>query len=575
MTKLTVGAKKIDRTCLLAYNGQFHKSMIKRLFRIFTYLTALGALFFILKSFTPEHDYSFLIKGGYILDGTGNPWFIGDVGIKDKRIEEVGNLSGKSAGKIIDASGLYVSPGFIDVHTHCDRGIIDVPTVDNYIHQGVTTVIGGNCGDHPFPVEELFLKLEENGMSLNFGSLVGHNTIRRKVMGDKMEPPTADEMSRMRALIREEMESGALGLSTGLSYLPGAYSDSSELVSLASAIVPFNGVYTSHIRNQGKRISGALQEAIEVGEKNHIPVLISHIKLAEDAVWGMPEMITQPVDDARKRGVEVFLDQYPYTATSSGFTSSLPPWGFEGGREKFLERLEDKATYEKIRSYVIQRRLSSTRNIDKLETIFIGRSREFPGFEGKNLRDILISQKKEPTVGNAADLIIEIEKNGGASGIFFQMDEIDVEYLMRLPYTMHASDGSVQVKGRGVPHPRNYGTFPRVIARYVREKGIITIEEAVKKMTSLPAQVFRIRERGMLREGMYADIVIFDISSLSDLATFEDPHQFARGFRYVLVNGQVVVEDDALTGKLPGEVIYGAGKKQETENESQDRTGNP
>jgi N-acyl-D-amino-acid deacylase len=543
--------------------------MIKRLFRISAYLAALCIFFFVLKSVTPQQDFALLIKGGYILDGTGNPWFKGDIGIDDKKIVEIGNLAGKRAGKTIDATGLFVSPGFIDVHTHCDRGIIEVPTVDNYVHQGVTTVIGGNCGGHPYPITDLFLKLEENGMSVNFGCLMGHNSIRREVMELKMDPPTSDELKRMKNLIRQEMEAGALGFSTGLSYLPGSYSDKAELVSLVSAIVPFGGIYTSHIRDQGKNISQAIQEAIEVGEKNNIPVLVSHIKLAEDAVWGKPEMITGPVEKARERGVEVFLDQYPYTATSSGFTSSLPSWCYEGGKEKFLERLEDKETYQKIKSYVIQRRLISTKNIDKLKTIYIGRSRQSPDFEGKNLREILIIQKKEPTVDNAADLIIDIERNGGATGIFFQMDEKDVESLMELPYTMHASDGGVQVQGRGVPHPRNYGTFPRVIAHYVRDRGIITIEEAVRKMTSLPAQVFRIRQRGMLREGMYADITVFDYSSFTDKATFAEPHQYGRGLRCVIVNGQIVLADDTHTGALPGMVIYGPGKKQEAENDNQ------
>ncbi|UCE42788.1 MAG: D-aminoacylase [Candidatus Aminicenantes bacterium] len=544
--------------------------MIKRLFRISAYLTALFVFFFILKSFTPQQDFSLLIKDGFILDGTGNPWFKGDIGINGKKIAEIGNLSNKKAGKTIDASGLVISPGFIDVHTHCDREIIEVPTVDNYILQGVTTVVGGNCGGHSYPIADLFLKLEENGMSINFGCLVGHNTIRREVMELKMEPPTAHELDRMKALIRQEMEAGALGFSTGLSYLPGVYSDMTELVFLASAIVPFGGIYISHIRDQGKKITQAIQEAIEVGEKNNIPVLISHIKLAEDTVWGKPEMITLPVEKARERGVEVFLDQYPYSATSSGFTSSLPSWCFEGGREKFRERLEDKESYERIKSFVIERRLTSTKNIDKLKTIYIGSSREFAEFEGKNLREILIFQKKEPTIDNAADLIIKIEKNGGAKGIFFQMDETDIEYLMGLPYTIHASDGGVQVKGKGVPHPRNYGTFPRVIANYVRERGVITVEEAVRKMTSLPAQVFRLRERGMLREGMYADITVFDYNSFEDQATFTKPHQYGRGLRCVIVNGQIVVRNDTHTGKLPGMVIYGPGKKQEAENDSQD-----
>jgi N-acyl-D-amino-acid deacylase len=549
--------------------------MIKRLFRITAYLVALFIFFFILKSFTPKQDFTILIQNGFILDGTGNPWFKGDIGINGNRIEEIGNLSNKRAGKTIDATNLMVAPGFIDVHTHCDRQIIEVPTVDNYIHQGVTTVIGGNCGGHPYPLQDLFDELEEKGMSVNFGCLVGHNTIRREVMGLKMDPPTEDELDQMKILIQKEMASGALGFSTGLSYLPGTYSNTSELVSLVSALFPFGGIYTSHIRDQGQKITQAIQEAIEIGEKNDMPVLISHIKLAEDAVWGKPEMITGPVEKARERGVEVFLDQYPYTATSSGFTSSFPSWCFEGGRERFLERLKDKDTYQKIRSYIIERRLTSTRNIEKLKTIYIAQSRHNPEYEGKNLREILISQNKEPTTDNAVDLIIDIEKNGGAGGIFFQMDEEDVEYLMGLPYTMHASDGGVQIVGNGMPHPRNYGTFPRVISHYVRERGVIKLEEAIRKMTSLPAQVFRIQQRGILREGMFADITVFNLQSFKDNATFSDPHQYSQGLQYVLVNGEIVIADDIHTGKLPGMLIYGPGKKQEEENENQDRTGNP
>ena len=548
--------------------------MIKRLFRISAYLVALFIFFFILKSFTPKQDFSILIQNGFILDGTGNPWIKGDIGIDGNRIAEIGNLSNKRAGITIDAKNLMVAPGFIDVHTHCDRQIVEVPTVDNYILQGVTTVVGGNCGGHPFPLQDLFTALEDKGMSVNFGCLAGHNTIRREVMGLKMDPPTDEELDQMKILIQKEMESGALGFSTGLSYLPGTYSNTSELVSLVSALIPFGGIYTSHIRDQGKKITQAIQEAIEIGEKNDIPVLISHIKLAEDSVWGKPEMITGPVEKARDRGVEVFLDQYPYSATSSGFTSSFPSWCFEGGREKFLERLKDKDIYQKIKSYIIERRLTSTKNIDKLKTIYIARSQHNPEYEGKNLREILVSQNKEPSTDNAVDLIIDIEKNGGANGIFFQMDERDVEYLMKLPYTMHASDGGVQIVGNGMPHPRNYGTFPRVIAHYVRERGVIKLEEAIRKMTSLPAQTFRIKERGMLREGMYADITVFDYRSFKDNASFSDPHQYAQGLQYVIVNGKIVVEKGVHTGKLPGMVTYGPGKKQEEENGNQDRTGN-
>jgi len=283
--------------------------------------------------------------------------------------------------------------------------------------------------------------------------------------------------------------------------------------------------------------------------------------LAHDAAWGQLERITKPVEEARSRGVEVTIDQYPYTATSSGFTSSLPSWAFEGGKEKFLERLKNKEAYEKIKSFVIERRLTSTKGINKLETIYIARFEKFPEYEGKNLQEILLSQGKEPTIDNAADYIIEIEKNGGAQGVFFQMDEKDVEDLMRLSYNMHASDGAVQIMGRGVPHPRNYGTFPRVIGHYVREKGVITLEEAIRKMTSLPAQTLRLKGRGLIKEGMYADLTIFDPLTFQDQATFSNPHQYSKGLMYVLVNGELVVEKGKHTGTLSGKILYGYGKK--------------
>jgi len=503
--------------------------------------------------------YDLVIKDGLIIDGSGNPWFKSDIGIKNKKIARIGLIEEKQAKKVIEAQDLIVCPGFIDIHTHCDRGILRVPTVDNYVYQGVTTVIGGNCGGHPFPMKELFKEINKRGTSVNFGCLVGHNTIRREVMGNKMDDPTEEELARMKNLIRQEMNAGALGFSTGLAYMPGTYSKTEELIELASIVSQYGGIYATHLRDQGLHITEAIEEAIEIGEKNNIPVQISHIKLADDAVWYQLEKITRPVEKARNRGVEVTLDQYPYTATSSGFSSSIPSWAFEGGQDKFLERLEDEESYKKIKAHIIKRRLTSTKGINKLETIYIASFNEFPEYEGKNLREILISQGKEPTVENTADLIIDIQKKGGASAVFFQMNEEDVESLMSLSYTMHASDGEVQVQGQGVPHPRNYGTFPRVISHYVKERQVVTLEEAVRKMTSLPAQTLRLRGRGMIRESLYADLTVFDESSFGDQATFSEPHQYSKGLVYVIVNGVVIVEKGKHTGALPG-VILSAGK---------------
>lgn len=524
-------------------------------------LTAL--LLFCCSCGTPPQTFDLVIKGGTVIDGSGAAGYLDDIGIIGERIAKVGRIKASQARRVLDARGLIVTPGFIDVHTHCDRGIVEVPTVDNYLLQGVTTVIGGNCGGHPYPVSELFRKTEASGISPNFGVLIGHNTLRREVMGLAMEQPTPDQMERMKALLDQEMRAGGLGLSTGLSYLPGTYSEPEEIVELASALKPYGGIYATHLRDQGEGITEAILEAILIGERNGIPVQISHIKLADDRVWGELERIVGPVEKAQARGVEVHLDQYPYTATSSGFTSSFPSWAFEGGRDRFLERLKDTAKLEEIKAYIRERRLSSARGIDKLETITIASFHDDPDFQGKNLREILESQGKEPSVENAVQLIIDIQARGGAQGVFFQMDEDDVEGLMRLKYNMFASDGGIQVPGRGVPHPRNYGTFPRIIAHFVRERGVLTLAEAVRKMTSLPASAFRIKDRGLLREGYYADLAVFDFQEFTDQATFEQPHQYSRGLNFVLVNGRVVVENSEHLGTLAGKVIYGPGKTKE------------
>lgn len=534
---------------------------MKKIWLVISLLLIMTIPIILLNCVFYQRPYDLVIKNGTVFDGTGNPWYKEDIGIKGKKIVRIGFIPKSRAKQVIKATNLVVTPGFIDVHTHCDRRIDEIPTVDNYLLQGVTTVIGGNCGGHPYPLSELLTKLKKNGISPNFGCLVGHNTIRKEVMGYKKALPAEKEMKKMKELIQQEMEAGGLGFSTGLSYLPGTYSNTEELVELASAVAPYNGIYASHIRDQGKHITKAIEEAIEVGEKNNIPVQISHIKLAEDSVWGEIERIRQPVEEARKRGVEVFLDQYPYTATSSGFTSSFPSWVFEGGREKFLQRIKDEQTYQRVKDYIIERRLSSTKNIDKTETIYIARYKENPEYQGKNLKQILLKRGQEPTKDKAADLIIEIQKKGGAQGVFFQMDEKDVQTLMCLPYLMHASDGGVQEKGEGVPHPRNYGTFPRVISYFVEKKGILPLREAIQKMTSLPAQVFRIQKRGVIKEGMYADITIFERNSFKDTATFSQPHQYSQGLAYVIVNGEIVVKNNQHTGTCPGMIIYGEGKK--------------
>lgn len=509
--------------------------------------------------FGPSWDI--VIINGQVIDGTGNPPYRADLGIKGEKIVKIGSLETKRSRKTIDASGLYVVPGFIDVHTHADRKIDSHPAVMNYLLQGVTTVVGGNCGGSQYPLRELLDQLEKERTAINFASLVGHNTIRRQIMGNDDRAPNAEELSQMQKLVKEEMLAGAIGFSTGLAYVPGRYSTTEEIIELAKMIRPFNGVYATHMRNQGKQIKESIEEAIRIGREAGARVEIAHIKLAHEAVWGQYRLIADPIEEANRQGMEVYIDQYPYTATSSGFASSFPGWAVAGGHDAFIERLEDPEKYREIKEAFIERRLISERGIDKLRSIYVAHNANHPEYEGKNLAEILELLGREKTISNGADLVIEMQKEDRPRGIFFQMAEEDVETIMREPYNMIASDGKIEIPGVEIPHPRAYGTFPRVLGKYVRDSGILSLPDAIRKMTSLPAQAMRFYERGVLKTGKCADIVIFDLEEVQDKATFEDPHQYPKGIHWIIVNGKLVVDEGEWTGVSPGKVLYGPGKK--------------
>jgi len=535
---------------------------MKRILFLLTALIIFSILIFITGCIqTKKHDI--IIKSGKIVDGTGNPEFIGDIGIDGDRIVEIGTIPENKGKSIIDAEGLCVVPGFIDVHTHVDRKIASEPTVKNYLLQGVTTVVGGNCGASEYPLSELFTQLEETGIAINFATYVGHNTVREQVMGEGDRAPTAEEIAQMQQLVKQEMEAGAIGFSTGLSYVPGIYSTTEEIIELVKMTSPFDGIYATHLRNQGEHIKQAIEEAIRIGREAGVTVDVSHIKLAEEAVWGKYHLITDPIENAQKQGMRVYMDQYPYTATSSGFTSSFPGWAVAGGHDSLLERLKDPEKYQLIKAAIIERRLTSARGIDKLSTIYVAYNENHHEYEGKNLAEILDMLGREKTVSNGADLIIEMEKTDRPRGIFFQMAEEDVATLMQKPYNMIASDGKIEIPGVEVPHPRAYGTFPRVIARYVRDGAVLTLPDVIRKMTSLPAEAMNFEKRDLLKKGYFADIVIFDLDKIQDTATFENPHQYPEGIKWVIVNGRIAAEDGKVVAKNSGKILYGKGRKNE------------
>lgn len=498
-----------------------------------------------------EKSYDIIIKSGKIIDGTGAPWVHGDIGISDSRISTIGSIPSEYGVKVIDAKNLYVTPGFIDVHTHVDYEIETHLKVKNYLLQGVTTVVGGNCGSSYYPLQELFKKVESK-ISINFASFVGHNTIREEVMGNDDRAPDDKELNHMQKLVTQEMKTGAIGLSTGLSYIPGRYATREEIVELTKMIKPFHGVYATHMRNQGEHIKKAIDEAVYIGKKAKVSIQISHIKLANEKVWGKYHLIFDPIENAREAGVPVFVDQYPYTATSSGFGSSFPGWAVSGGPEKFAERIKDEEMYQKIKDILIKSRLSS-KYVNPLESIYISENENHPEYEGKNIAEILDLLELEKTISNGADLIIRMYAEDQPGGVFFQMDEKDVSTLMKPEYTMIGSDGGAYSPGEGVPHPRAYGTFVRVLSKYVKGK-VVSLPDAVRKMTSLPGLAMGFYQRGLIREGMYADIVIFD-GNVKDTATYKNPHQYPEGIHWVIVNGKVAVHDKKIINKNTGRIL--------------------
>jgi len=505
-------------------------------------------------------DLDILIINGTIVDGSGDEPYKSDIGIINDRIVMIGDLSQLSSRRIIDANNLVVSPGFIDSHTHAIRGIFDVPTAESSLLQGVTTLTDGNDGTSPFPIDEHYQLIENTEISPNWSVFVGQGTIRQEVMGLENRDPTASELSQMKMMVKEAMEEGALGISTGLFYVPGSFSSTSEVIELSKVASHYGGIYISHMREEAVDVLKSINETINIGIKAQIPVQITHHKIIGKENWGLSNETLKLVDNAIKDGVKVSIDQYPYTASQTSIRALIPQWAQAGGRTDLLQRIEDPNSRKLIIDGIIERILFD-RGGGHPKNIFISKSSWNTSLEGKNLAELCIERDLEPSPYNAAMVVFEIIKGGGASAVYHAINSDDVDLIMQHPMTSIASDGPMTVFGIGSPHPRTYGTFARVLGSYVRDRNILSLEEAVRKMTSLPAQILSIDNRGLIQEGYYADITIFDASTVTDKATFEDPHQYAEGIYSVLVNGVIVVENGVHNGSRPGRVLRGPGYK--------------
>jgi N-acyl-D-amino-acid deacylase len=515
-------------------------------------------LFFIASGSFAQQHFDLILKNGKIIDGAGNPWFYGDVGIINDKIINIGNLSGLKADRVIDASGLIIAPGFIDVHTHIEGDEKKTPTADNFIYDGVTTVITGNCGSSNLDINKYFEFLDSLKLSINVGTLIGHNDVRKAVLGEAAVTPDAGQLQRMEVIVEQAMRDGALGFSTGLIYTPGIYSKTPEVIALARASAKYKGVYTSHMRSESDKIFEAIAEAIDVGRQAKMPVEISHFKVGQPNWRRSDEMIAM-VENARKEGLDVTVDQYPYTASSTTLNVLLPDWLQDGGRDSALRRLNDPAIHKKVIAEMMVD--MKRRKRDHFDYAVVAHCDSDSTLNGKNIAQINVLKGRPANVPNEIETILDVFKIGSASMIFHGLNEADVENILKYPLTMVASDSGIRLFGSGVPHPRGYGSNARVLGYYVRQKNVIRLEDAVRKMTSLPAQKFHLINRGLLQPGMFADIVIFDAGTVTDQSTFEHPHAYSTGFKYVLVNGAVTVDNFKHIGARKGVILRGPGYK--------------
>jgi N-acyl-D-amino-acid deacylase len=529
-----------------------------------------------------SQDFDVLIRGGKLVDGTGNPWRMADIGIRGERIAEVGELKGRKAAKIVDASGLVVAPGFIDIHNHSDESILVDGNAESMVRQGVTSMIFGE-GESVAPVggkqdadgvkpawtdfKGYFAKALKQGVSTNIGSYVGSSQIWTYVRGPKAGPPTPAEVAEMQAQVRKAMQDGALGVASSLSGPPGSWIDTDTIIAMCKVAAEYGGIYSTHMRTEGNGVFESVAEALEIGRKAKIPVDIIHLKIAEHKLWGrMPELVAT-IRQARANGQQVEANVYPYRAGQNDLATILPPWVHEGGRDAILARLKDKELRAKIRDQILNgipgtnwyNHYTATGSWEGMLLVSLS-SPEYKRFEGKRMNEVIAELGGDPI-----DVLFRLIEANGASipTIYFHHSEQDMRLALQQPFASIGSDGTaVKTEGplaAGNPHPRYYGTFPRVLGRYVREEKVLTLEEAIRKMTSANAAKIGIYDRGLIRTGVWADVTIFNPETVIDESTWDAPHRYSKGIEYVFVNGQLVLDGGKHTNARPGKILYGSG----------------